>query len=101
MNDDIETIRDALKHSYDWNEPRTQKGLAALDRLEAELTRLRETIAVDGEATRKERDKAEAEVERLRVELEIAEDTGYKLGWQQAMEAEHPPEEVTPIQTDP
>jgi hypothetical protein len=43
----------------------------------------------------------EAEVERLQEELETAENDGYKLGWQQAMEAEHPPEEVTPTQTDP
>jgi chromosome segregation ATPase len=34
MNEYIETIREGLNHSYDWNEPRAQKGLAACDSLE-------------------------------------------------------------------
>jgi DNA repair exonuclease SbcCD ATPase subunit len=75
MNDDIETIRDALKHSYDWNEPRTQKGLAACDRLEAELTRLRaekRRWIVDGGhdgSCLEVKAAALAEIERLREKL--------------------------------
>lgn len=69
-----------------------------VERLEAELARLREEndqYRGQRDGARKNVEQLEAELAGVREELETAENEGYKLGWQQAMEQEHPPEETT------
>ena len=63
MNDDFETVRESIYG------PGSKRGLAALDRIEAEVERLTDLLGkAEAEAVRYEGEKveAEAEVERLR-----------------------------------